>query len=85
MSWKQDETDRNSQRSFNIRNFMVGRDIRFNQDIDESSSPNEAYLRTWGWGQVTTWYFYFRKVDFPVDPEIHGKWEWAGIYYGEKL
>ena len=25
------------------------------------------------------------KVNFPADPEIHGRWEWAGIYFGEKL
>ena len=28
---------------------------------------------------------YFRKVNFPLDPDIHGNWEWAGIYMGEKL
>jgi tetratricopeptide (TPR) repeat protein len=85
MSWKQDETDLNSQRSFYIQNFMMGRQIHFSQDLDSSSNSNEAYLRTWGWGQVSSWYFYFRKVNFPVDPDIHGKWEWAGIYFGEKI
>ncbi|MCI6442425.1 MAG: tetratricopeptide repeat protein, partial [Spirochaetia bacterium] len=46
----------------------------------------EAYLRTTGWSNyVNVWYLYFRKVNFPADPEIHGRWEWAGIYYGEKL
>ncbi|MDR1596788.1 MAG: tetratricopeptide repeat protein, partial [Treponema sp.] len=46
----------------------------------------EAYLRTWGWSQyISTWYLYFRKINFPSDPEIHGRWEWAGIYYGEKF
>ncbi|MDR3311653.1 MAG: tetratricopeptide repeat protein [Spirochaetaceae bacterium] len=86
MSWKQDENDTNSQRTFYIRTFMMGRTIHFSQELDESSNPNEAYLRTWGWSQQNTaWYFYFRKINFPVDPEIHGKWEWAGIYFGEKL
>jgi len=43
-------------------------------------------LRTWGWHQyLSTWYLYFRKIYFPADPEIHGRWEWAGIYYGEKF
>jgi hypothetical protein len=85
MSWKQEETDRNSQRQVSMRSYMSGRDIRFSQNVDAASNPNEAYLRTWGWGVISDWYFYFRKVDFPVDPEIHGKWEWAGIYFGERL
>jgi hypothetical protein len=24
-------------------------------------------------------------VEFLPDPEINGRWEWAGIYLGEKL
>ncbi len=86
MSWRQDETQENSLSSFTMRDFMVGRRIRYNKDLDDSSTPNEAYLRTWGWSDyVSVWYLYFRKVNFPLDPEIHGRWEWAGIYYGEKL
>jgi hypothetical protein len=86
MSWRQDAADVNSQAHFTMRNFMVGNRIRFAEDLDESSNPNEAYLRTWGWSQyVSVWYLYFRKVNFPLDPEIHGQWEWAGIYLGEKL
>ena len=46
----------------------------------------EAYLKTWGWSQyVSVWYLYFRKVNYPVDPDIHGNWEWAGIYLGERM
>ncbi len=86
MSWKQEDTDANSQQSFSMRDYGTGNRIRFNTQLDESSNPNEAYLRTWGWSQyVNVWYLYFRKVNFPVDPEIHGRWEWAGIYFGEKL
>ena len=86
MSWKQDETDKNAQGDFSMRNFMRGNRIRYSDKLDAASNPNEAYLRTWGWSQyVTVWYLYFRKVNFPVDPEIHGRWEWAGIYFGEKL
>lgn len=86
MSWKQEASDSNSQVDFNMRDFMGGNRIRYNENLDASSNPNEAYLRTVGWNQyVSTWYLYFRKVNFPADPEIHGRWEWAGIYYGEKL
>ncbi len=85
MSWKQDENARTAQENFSMRAFMRGNRIRFADNLDPSSTPTEAYLRTWGWANVSVWYLYFRKVNFPSDPDIHGNWEWAGIYYGEKL
>lgn len=86
MSWKQDEYDTNSQTDYSMRNFMRGNRIRYSAELDEASNPNEAYLRTWGWDTyVSVRYLYFRKVNFPIDPEIHGRWEWAGIYLGEML
>ena len=86
MSWKQEETDTNSQKNFSMKDYMRGNRIRYSAKLDESSNPNEAYLRTTGWSQyISVWYLYFRKVNFPLDPEIHGRWEWAGIYFGEKL
>ena len=86
MSWKQDETDANSQGEFSMHDFMRGNRIRFEDELDESSNEREAYLRTWGWSQyVNVWYLYFRKVNFPLDPDINGNWEWAGIYIGNKL
>ncbi len=86
MSWKSSETAANALENFSMRGFMVGQRIRYSENLDESSNPNEAYLRTTGWSPyMPVWYLYFRKVNFPVDPEIHGRWEWAGIYYGEKL
>jgi hypothetical protein len=86
MSWKSDESDTNALESFSMRNFMQGNRIRFNDSLDDSSNQNEAYLRTTGWSQyITVWYLYFRKVNFPADPDIHGRWEWAGIYFGEKM
>ncbi len=86
MSWRQVETDVNAQESFSMRSFMRGNRIRYSAELDPSSSPTEAYLRTTGWSNyVNVWYLYFKKVNFPADPEIHGRWEWAGIYFGEKL
>lgn len=86
MSWKQDEMDPNAQEEFSMRNFMRGNRVRYSKELDEMTTSNEAYLRTWGWSQyVSVWYLYFRKVNFPLDPDIHGNWEWAGIYIGEKL
>lgn len=86
MSWRQDENDANAQEDTPMASWARGKRIRFSDTLDEASNPNEAYLRTWGWNNyVSVWYLYFRKVDFPVDPDIHGNWEWAGIYLGNKL
>ena len=71
---------------FNLSDFMRGNRIRYSPTVDVSSTANEAFLRTWGWSQhISTWYLYFRKVHFPPDPELHGRWEWAGIFYGERF
>lgn len=86
MSWKQDENDANSISESSMHDWMRGNKIRFSETLDETSNPNEAYLRTWGWSNyVSVWYLYFRKIDFPLDPDINGNWEWAGIYVGNKL
>lgn len=86
MSWRANESDANALEYFSMRNFMRGNRIRYEAKLDESSNPNEAYLKTRGWSPyINIWYLYFRKINYPVDPDIHGRWEWAGIYYGEKL
>lgn len=85
MSWRQDETDPNSQEEFSMGEWTI-RKAHYSETLDESSNENEAYLKTWGWSTyVSTWYLCFRKVDFPLDPDINGNWEWAGIYIGNKL
>jgi hypothetical protein len=85
-SWEQEETDDSGMSEFNLSDFMRNSRIRYADTLDAGSNANEAYLRTWGWSQyISTWYLYFRKIHFPLDPEIHGRWEWAGIYYGEKF
>ncbi len=86
MSWKASEEAENALESFSMHDFMRGNRIRYSAELDDTSTPNEAYLRTTGWSlYINVWYLYFRKINFPVDPEIHGRWEWAGIYFGEKL
>ncbi len=85
MSWEQDPDDYNSAiPTFDIAAFVRRSRVRYAEELDISSNANEAYLRTWGWShRIPTWYLYFRRIDFPADPEIHGNWEWAGIYFGE--
>jgi hypothetical protein len=85
-SWQEVETDDIGMTRFNLAQFMYGNRIRVAPNLDASSNATEAFLRTTGWSQTLhTWYLYFRKIYFPQDPEIHGRWEWAGIYYGEKF
>lgn len=84
-SWGQIETDDPRIADFSLSDFMQGNRIHYANKLDTSSNSTEAFLRTWGWAQISTWYLYFRKIYFPSDPEIHGRWEWAGVYYGEKF
>jgi tetratricopeptide (TPR) repeat protein len=59
--------------------------VHASNTLDIDSNSQEAYLQTKGWSyRIETWYLYFRKIDFPEDPTVQGKWEWAGIYFGEK-
>jgi tetratricopeptide (TPR) repeat protein len=83
--WHSDEADSNARALFDFGEFMAGKRINAASELDSGSNRREAYLKTWGWAdKLSTWYFCFRKVYFPADPEIHGSWEWAGIYFGEK-
>lgn len=71
---------------FNLSFLSTSSKIGYADELSEGSGPNDAYLKTWGWTKFTpTWYFYFRKIYFPMDPQINGRWEWAGVYYGERF
>jgi tetratricopeptide (TPR) repeat protein len=85
-SWAQ-ESDDAGMAEFSLPSLVAQDRIRYAENLETSSNANEAYFRTSGWSLRLTpvWYFYFRKIYFPPDPEIHGKWEWAGIYYGERF
>ncbi len=85
-SWhRENEIDRTDRGLSDFSAFMRAGAIRTDANLDRTSGTREAFLRTRGWsGYQPTWYFYFRRMNFPADPEIHGNWEWAGIYFGEK-
>ena len=84
LSWEQEESQADIDFLSDIGIFLTG-SVHYTKDLDEGSNSREAYLRTWGWSyRIKTWYLYFRRVNFPAEPEIHGQWEWAGIYFGEK-
>ena len=96
VSWdNQDVTDTLSE-AFDIRQFLrelvrqanygSGTEVRFSDTLDEGSNESEAYVRSTGWNyRIPTWYFYFRRVEYPADPDVNGSWEWAGLFFGEKL
>lgn len=85
VSWKQDENASTGQVDFSMANYMHGNRITCDKQLTPGPTTNEAYLRTRGWTTMPVWYFYFREVNFPADPDIHGTWEWAGIYIGDML
>ena len=87
-SWEQDFDDPNTTPNWNIGGILrLTRSLTIDRQVQMSADGNEAYLWTYGWGglRIRTWYLYFRRVHFPPDPEIHGTWEWAGVYLGERL
>ncbi|MBP7552986.1 MAG: hypothetical protein KA885_06135 [Spirochaetes bacterium] len=59
--------------------------IVFSGKLEPQSNENEAIIKTMNWGfpQITTWYFYFKRINYPIDDKIDRGWEWAGIYYGD--
>jgi hypothetical protein len=69
---------------FDILEFVRRSRPQVANELEPQSNSREAYLKTWNWFfNVSTWYLYFRRVDFPADPEIDGRWEWAGVYFGD--
>ena len=84
VSWEEVETTADPEFIANLGIFLSPR-ISASKVLDKASNQQEAYLKTTGWSyRISTWYLYFRKINFPADSEIHGNWEWAGIYFGEK-
>jgi tetratricopeptide (TPR) repeat protein len=71
--------------NYNIINYLLSSNVSIDPTLDIMANDREAFLKTTGWNfRPPTWYLYFRRVDFPADPDINGQWEWAGIYFGEK-
>jgi len=86
MSWSQADANEIISMAFDIGAFLQSSRVLTDDKLDIDSNAGEAFLRTTRWSyRIPTWYLYFRKVEFLPDPEINGRWEWAGIYLGEKL
>jgi tetratricopeptide (TPR) repeat protein len=85
--WSQMNRDDERATQFSDATFVAAQTtIHYDARLSPGSGANDAYLRTWGWARLNAvWYFCFHKIYFPLDPELHGRWEWAGIYYGERF
>jgi tetratricopeptide (TPR) repeat protein len=81
-----DDTMQDTSADSYIGLYLMSSAVRVDGELDIASNDSEAFLRTAGWSfRPSTWYLYFRKVDFPPDSDVNGQWEWAGIYFGERL
>jgi hypothetical protein len=93
MSWSQQdmasEEELEAPSSFDLASlgaFLQSSRVIADDQLDVYSNSGEAYLRTTNWNYfIPTWYLYFRRVNYPPDPEINGRWEWAGIYLGDRF
>jgi len=85
MNWSQETSDPFTHIPMTLGTFLKP-SIRYNRDLEAYSNESEAFLKTTGWSwKIRTWILYFRRIDYPADPEINGSWEWAGIYFGDRL
>ena len=85
MNWSQEASDSFTHTPMLLETFLTPA-ISYRSELELFSNSKEAYLWTTGWTwRIPTWYLYFRRIDYPADPEINGRWEWAGIYFGERL
>ncbi len=84
--WGQKDLVAIQSQDFDILEWVRRSRVQVANELEPRSNAREAYLKTWNWVfffNVSTWYLYFRRVDFPADPEIDGRWEWAGVYFGD--
>jgi tetratricopeptide (TPR) repeat protein len=84
--WEQAAPSEEVPEEFAIGNYLASSNPSVESELDPTSNDREAWLRTTNWSfRPTTWYLYFRRIDFPAKPEVNGHWEWAGIKFGERL
>jgi hypothetical protein len=85
MSWGQDRYDPFTEIPMELAYFLKS-SVWYNRELEADSNENEALLRTGGWSyRIKIWYLYFNRINYPIDPEINKRWDWAGIYFGDKL
>ena len=84
--WDQSQIGQDETVNYDITNYLASSNVSIDDHYDLEASGQAATLRTTGWNfRPATWYLYFRQVEFPENPDINMQWEWAGVYFGEKL
>nr|WP_307877915.1 hypothetical protein [Borreliella garinii] len=58
--------------------------IQFAKHLEADSSDDISYLESSGWDYIREWYFVFKRIVYPKDPEINNGWTWIGVYLGKK-
>ncbi|WNZ72598.1 hypothetical protein [Borreliella garinii] len=58
--------------------------IQFAKHLEADSSDDISYLESSGWDHIREWYFVFKRIAYPKDPEINNGWTWIGVYLGKK-
>nr|WP_267509664.1 hypothetical protein [Borreliella garinii] len=58
--------------------------IQFAKHLEADSSDDISYLESSGWDYIREWYFVFKRIAYPKDPEINNGWTWIGVYLGKK-
>lgn len=85
--WDQTQLIGDETVNYDITNYLASSNVSMDDTLEVEANGRTATLRTTGWNfrPLSTWYLYFRQVDFPENPDINMQWEWAGVYFGEKL
>ncbi len=68
--------------NFDIKPILTRSNISVAKNFSPYSTENTKLWKTSGWGRVPVWYFVIKKIALPDRPDINGKWEWVGIYFG---
>ncbi len=68
--------------NFDITAVVARSNLSVTNEFSPFSTEHSKLWKTTGWGRIPTWYFVFSQIREPDRPEINGKWEWSGIYFG---
>lgn len=84
VQWYESITDTNAYiPTFDLVPVLLHSKLSFESNFSPHSTSTQVLWKTYGWGRVGTWQMVFRQIQQPDTPSLNGKWEWAGIYFGE--
>jgi hypothetical protein len=84
--WGREGVENSGMAAFNPSDFMGGGPIQYAKELDAAYSANEARPPPGGSRKFPLGIAIFRRIYFSPDPDIHERWERAGVhFYGEKF